>query len=71
VNILINYDFFSIELGYGSDLYVDDSDEERLTKMKDLEREKILLERIEKRNILLERYEMFKKARMQKDKQIL
>ena len=49
------------ELGYDSDLIKDSDDEEQLAKMTDLNREKEIFERKQKRDQLLHRYELIKR----------
>lgn len=49
------------ELGYDSDLVIDEADEQRLDKMNELDREKEIDLRKKRREILLERYQLIKK----------
>ena len=51
----------SQELGYDSDLVMDSGDEVRLGRLTDLDREKEIFERKQKRDQLLQRYELLKK----------
>ena len=49
------------ELGYDSDLVIDEADEQRLDKMNELDRENEIDLRKKRREILLERYQLIKK----------
>ena len=46
------------ELGYDSDLVVDDEDEKQLDKMPELKREQVIEERRQKRLQIIERYRL-------------
>lgn len=62
------YDFkkkMKLEIGYDSDLVIDQADEARLDKLNELEREKELDERRKKRQILLDRYQLIKQKQSQ------
>jgi hypothetical protein len=56
------------ELGYDSDLVIDEDDEERLEKMNELDREKEIDARRKKREMLLDRYQLLKKKQVQMQK---
>ena len=49
------------ELGYDSDLVIDEADEQRLDKMNELDREKEIEKKKKRREILLVRYQLIKK----------
>ena len=51
------------ELGYDSDLVVDDEDEERLDQLPELKREQEIEERRQKRLQLIERYRLVQRQK--------
>ena len=51
------------ELGYDSDLVVDDEDEERLDQLPELKREQEIEERRQKRLQLIERYKLIQRQK--------
>ncbi len=53
------------ELGYDSDLVLDEQDEERLNKMPELQRETLLEERRQKREQLVQRYNLLRQRKAQ------
>lgn len=65
VGAIVNTLHTSIELGYGSDLYMNSEDETEVNKKSALEKGTILEERELKRRELLEKYELLKRMRQQ------
>lgn len=53
------------ELGYDSDLVKDSADEERLEKLPEIDREKEIFERRQKRDQLVQRYQLLKQRQAQ------
>ena len=49
------------DLGYDSDLVIDEEDEQKLDAMTELQREQEIQERKQRRDILMQRYELVKK----------
>ena len=49
------------DLGYDSDLVMDEEDEKKLDSMTELQREQEIQERKQRRDILMQRYELVKK----------
>ena len=49
------------DLGYDSDLVIDEEDEQKLDSMTELQREQEIQERKQRRDILMQRYELVKK----------